>query len=51
MVLLGVKDTSHHNEMREHVGIIHLAGSAAQLQGKQATERDPNSKMQHPRIQ
>lgn len=47
MVLSSAKDT-HHNKAREHVGISHLTGSAAQLQGKQATERDPNSRMQHP---
>ncbi|XP_062189035.1 casein kinase 1-like protein 3 isoform X2 [Phragmites australis] len=44
----GVNGVFHHNEAQAHVGTNHPAGTATQLQGKQTTDKDPNSSGQPP---
>ncbi|KAL6850219.1 hypothetical protein ACP4OV_020846 [Aristida adscensionis] len=40
-----IPEDVHKQAEREHVGTSHKTGPAMHLQGKQATERDPNSRM------
>lgn len=43
----GVNGVFHHNEGQEHVETSHSTGQGAQLQGKQATDKNGNSNVRH----